>query len=113
METRTSAKKKSSRKKLSKNNLSRFEILIGGKIEEVSDKLISLNGNTDSDSESRRRKYLTDLRHLKLAQEAVKEKTFGYCEECEERIPDKRLEICFPILCKTCLDDVEKRSKRR
>ena len=106
------AKEKKLQKKLSQKDLSRYSLLINGRISELEEKLVSLNGSKDSNSELMRKKHSADLKKFKLAQEAVREKTFGFCEECNGKIPNKRLEAIFPLLCRDCLEGLEKLSKR-
>src|SRR5208282_2334337 len=52
-----------------------------------------------------------NVRHGELAQidkalQKIQEGTYGICEECEEPIPDRRLQVRpFATMCVSCQDD--------
>jgi DnaK suppressor protein len=54
------------------------------------------------------------LEKIKVALDKIKSNEFGICEDCEEEIPEKRLEFnpCF-ITCVKCAEQREFEAKQR
>jgi len=58
-------------------------------------------------------RYSNILKGIDNALERVEEGTYGYCEECDEKIDRRRLEIIpFALYCVKCQRKIEEERKR-
>ncbi len=54
------------------------------------------------------------LRQIEDALRKITHKTYGICEDCEEKIPDKRLLVNpYVLTCIGCAEDREKEEKQK
>ena len=79
----------------------------GDEVDEIQGKILA---NIQLQLSSRDR---AKLKSIDIALEKIEEGTFGSCEECEEMIAEKRLEInpMFAI-CISCAEQIEAEEKR-
>lgn len=108
-----------------KQEILRFKKLIENKINELSGKSYDLNVDDKGDEiDAAQSCFLVDMAYtnrnrsaetinrLNYALEKIDEGVFGICEECDEEIPIKRLEICLDAKhCIRCAELIEKNTR--
>ena len=76
----------------------------------------------DLADEEKRRQFLlllcdrdrNKLEEIEQALQRIEEKTYGFCEECGNKILKKRLQVIpFARLCVTCKSELEKREENK
>jgi len=110
-------------KKLKKKKLKEFKAIFDLKIEQIVDSINNADISIDVEGDEIdiiQGKALNDIREklsirdldtlnkLKIAIDKIEKGTFGICEECDELIGEKRLEIILGCqLCIDCAKDLE------
>jgi DnaK suppressor protein len=107
-------------------DLIKFEKIINEKIKEVSSRSVDFNVDAEGDeSDEIQSNFIlhmaydyndrnkATLNNLFAALAKIKDKSYGLCEECDEYISERRLEILPEVkLCVRCAEIEEKRSRQ-